>query len=74
MVQTREGKTVTETEATCTSASEHVSNGEQSKFLFVTLYCAFSCLKDRVFLFVFGGRDSTYEDDELAYKNAGLPC
>ncbi|CAE7530505.1 unnamed protein product [Symbiodinium natans] len=27
-------------------------------------------LQDRVFLFVFGGRDSTYEDDELAYKNA----
>ena len=29
--------------------------------------------EDRVFLFVFGGRDSTYEDDELAYKNAVLP-
>jgi len=27
-------------------------------------------LQDRVFLFVFGGRDATYEDDELAYKNA----
>ena len=25
--------------------------------------------EDRIFLFVFGGRDSTYEDDELAYRN-----
>eukprot|EP00913_Durusdinium_trenchii_P032189 g30141.t1 len=27
-------------------------------------------LQDRIFLFVFGGRDATYEDDELAYRNA----
>jgi len=26
-------------------------------------------LQDRLFLFVFGGQDSSYEDDELAYKN-----
>jgi len=26
-------------------------------------------LQDRLFLFVFGGQDSCYEDDELAYKN-----
>ena len=27
-------------------------------------------LQDRIFLFVFGGRDANYEDDELAYRNA----
>ena len=34
--------------------------------------CFFSPVQDRVFLFVFGGRDATYEDDELAYKNVSL--
>ena len=31
----------------------------------------FAC-KDRIFLFVFGGRDANYEDDELAYRNVLL--
>lgn len=30
--------------------------------------------KDRIFLFVFGGRDANYEDDELAYRNVHLAC
>lgn len=25
--------------------------------------------EDRIFLFVFGGRDATYADNELAYRN-----
>ena len=30
--------------------------------------------QDRIFLFVFGGRDANYEDDELAYRNAVPTC
>ena len=31
-------------------------------------------IQDRIFLFVFGGRDANYEDDELAYRNAVPTC
>ena len=36
------------------------------------MQCATLPCKERIFLFVFGGRDANYEDDELAYRNVFL--
>jgi len=53
------------------SASQHhdEKRTDQSS---TSTQCANFPGKDRIFLFVFGGRDANYEDDELAYRNVLL--